>query len=217
VARSYRRNRTSGAATMDAEQQKMYQSERIEYPVANAGDAFDAAGAGGGGGGGGGGVVEAVVVGGASNALPANAPVYYAGRTSALEMRRREHQHLGGLGVLVIHVGALKLEGSFVVPRKLTLVVMLHGAKIDMRRAQFLHPQTTIRVVGVLGGVKVWLPPNTHVEVHGAGIMGAFKREDSSQFAPSIDAPTIRVIGIAIMGGCKVMIDGKATPLTVVQ
>ena len=169
-----------------------------------------------------GGVVDGVVV----DAVPVVArdvtptrvdgAVYHAGAGQEAQAKRRANKSSGGVGVLFVHVGTLSLDGSFVVPRTINLFVVMHGAKVDMRRATFVHPNTTINVFACLGGVKVMLPPNVACRVSGMAVLGGLHKHDEGVPPPSLDAPSVNVHALTVLGGCKLHVDPRVPACVVV-
>jgi hypothetical protein len=55
------------------------------------------------------------------------------------------------------------------------------------------------------GGVDVIVPPGMNVECHGVGILGGFDQTGEGQ-PRDPTAPTLRVTGVALMGGVEVTV-----------
>lgn len=102
-------------------------------------------------------------------------------------------------------------KGSWVPPKKLHTVALMGGAGLDFREARFAPGLTEVRILAVMGGVEVIVPPGITVETSGFGIMGGF--DGHSQTVPNDDpsAPVLRIHGLAVMGGIevKMMLPGE--------
>lgn len=145
-----------------------------------------------------------------------------------LESTKLATRSRSGVGVLFLRIGETKVEGApvgYLVPQKFNLVTVLHGAKLDLRRAAFVHPHTVISAVSVLGGLKIWVPPNVNVVVSGSSlaILGGIRVSDywSSPAAPPATTqpppavgtgPTLEISAVAVLGGIKVYVDRSMPP-----
>ncbi len=94
-------------------------------------------------------------------------------------------------------------RGSWVVPPEYIAVAVMGGIQLDLTTATLSSREVVIRVVAVMGGVEVIVPPDIAVMVDGLGLMGGFDEAPSTQ-APAPGAPLVRVTGVAIMGGVSV-------------
>jgi hypothetical protein len=63
---------------------------------------------------------------------------------------------------------------------------------------------TELHVYTLWGGVEVIVPPGMNVESHGIGILGGF--EHAPDRSPDPTAPTLRVTGLAVMGGVDITV-----------
>jgi len=94
-------------------------------------------------------------------------------------------------------------RGAWVVPPEYTAVAVMGGIQLDLRSATLASREVVIRVVALMGGVEVIVPPDVAVMVDGLGLMGGFDEGPSAQTPPP-GAPLVRVTGVAIMGGVSV-------------
>jgi len=147
--------------------------------------------------------------------VPTSAVYYKSGTSDKLEKAKKSNQNGGGVGVLFINVGQLKFEGRFIVPKKLNFVCVLHGASVDLTDAQFIHPETVIDVVAVLGGCKIIIPPGVRVKSSGVAIMGGIKAKTDRSLLSDEDMPLIHVRGVSILGGVKVFTDPMKPQITI--
>jgi len=107
-------------------------------------------------------------------------------------------------------------KGKFALAKSLSVGHILSGTKIDLSRADFVHPITTIHAGTILGGVKVIVPRGVRVETNGIGILGGFKGMQSQTVNAGQDAPLIVINGLAILGGVKVIVNTTVPPVRIV-
>jgi hypothetical protein len=101
-------------------------------------------------------------------------------------------------------MGGTERKGVWRVPRTMNVVALMGGAKIDLREAQLPAGLIELRVVALMGGVEIIVPPSLAVEASGAAIMGGFEHVDRAPVRPEPDAPLLRVVGLALLGGVSV-------------
>src|SRR5699024_12212683 len=66
--------------------------------------------------------------------------------------------------------------------------------------------QTCALPISLLGGIDITVPDDIVVEVSGVGLMGAFESNDRDTVdTPPTNAPTVKVTGLALMGGVNVV------------
>ncbi|MFQ5537160.1 MAG: DUF1707 domain-containing protein [Gemmatimonadota bacterium] len=78
------------------------------------------------------------------------------------------------------------------------------GVELDLRDAVLGPGVTEIQAYAIWGGVEIIVPPGVNVETHGLGLMGGFDYTDEVGFSDDPDAPTLRISGVAVMGGVDV-------------
>ena len=92
-----------------------------------------------------------------------------------------------------------------------TTVALMGGVSIDLRRARLQSGEITIRAFAVWGGIEIVVPDDLHLVMDGFGLMGGFAEQSGTwkqdsrpvrQAPPG--APTVRVTGLALMGGVSV-------------
>lgn len=96
-------------------------------------------------------------------------------------------------------------KGSWVVPRRMTVLAMMGGVNLDMREAQFAAPEVVLTVNAFMGGASIVVGPHTHVVIEGMGIMGGYSGP-SGMVPEELDerSTTLRVRGLAVWGGVSV-------------
>jgi hypothetical protein len=108
-------------------------------------------------------------------------------------------------------------RGRWTVAPKIRAVAIMGGIEIDLREAEFTAPVTEIFVFALMGGAVVRVPPHVRLECDGIAIMGGFEDQLHQPSSNALDAPLVRVRGVAIMGGVEtkvvergVVVDGEA-------
>jgi hypothetical protein len=96
-------------------------------------------------------------------------------------------------------------RGVWVVPERMTIVAFWGGAELDLRQAKFAAQEVVITINAVMGGASVIVPPHVNVRMEGTGIMGGYSGPSGLVDAQlTADSPTVRIRGVAIMGGVNV-------------
>ena len=90
--------------------------------------------------------------------------------------------------------------------RKNYAVAVCGGAELDFRDALMGPGVTDVKVFTMWGGVEIIVPPGLNVESHGIALLGAFEYVADESVAPDPHAPTLRVTGVACMGGVEVTV-----------
>lgn len=104
---------------------------------------------------------------------------------------------------LLAVMGGTERKGTWTPARRVTVLALMGGARLDFREAVFAEAVTRITIFAVMGGVQILVPPGVRVEWHGIAIMGGFGGAEPSA-PPSPDSPVIRLHGLALMGGVDV-------------
>jgi hypothetical protein len=105
---------------------------------------------------------------------------------------------------LVAIFGGTSRKGVWTVPRKLNVTAVLGGADLDFREAKLAPGVTEVKVFTFLGGTDIIVPPNLRVEVDGTGILGGFDDHGGSYQEHDPDEPTLRIKGVAFLGGVDI-------------
>jgi hypothetical protein len=96
-------------------------------------------------------------------------------------------------------------RGVWVVPARMTVIAFWGGAELDLRQARFAAQECVITINAVMGGATVIVPPHVNVKMEGTGIMGGYSGPSGLVDAQlAADSPTVRIRGVAIMGGVNV-------------
>ena len=103
-------------------------------------------------------------------------------------------------------LGTLVRRGEWHPAAHTRVVAVFGGAALDLREALLEPGMTELRCVAVMGTITLTVPPDLYVEVAGVGIMGGFDARRMKARRPSDDRPWVRVTGVAVFGGVRVMV-----------
>lgn len=108
-------------------------------------------------------------------------------------------------GTLVALMGGVERRGDWVVPRHLSALALMGGIDLDLRGARFSGTEIVMTINAVMGGADIVVGPDVDVKVEGIGIMGGFSGPGGRvPFEPGPGSITLRVRGLALMGGVNV-------------
>jgi hypothetical protein len=102
-------------------------------------------------------------------------------------------------------LSGLSRKGVWVVPKQMTILALMGGVELDLRRAKFAAPEVVITINAFMGGAQVIVGPSTRVQMEGTGIMGGYSGP-SGLVDATLDenSPVVRIKGFAIWGGVSV-------------
>ena len=100
--------------------------------------------------------------------------------------------------------GGTERKGGWTPARRLTALTLMGGAELDFREAVFTTREVSVRIVAVMGGVVVIVPPGVGVEWAGITLMGGVATPQRTR-PPATDGPVVRISGIVCMGGVDVV------------
>jgi len=126
---------------------------------------------------------------------PASVPV---ARVPAAAVKERGYQ----LAIM----GGSERKGAWTPPRRMYTMAIMGGAGLDFREARMAPGITEVNVLAIMGGVEILVPPGLAVETHGMGLMGGFDALDQVGADSDPDAPRLRIVGMAVMGGVDVTV-----------
>ena len=131
-------------------------------------------------------------------AHPHSAPVMKAASSSLVVPGPDKESHLAIMS-------GFDRRGVWVVPEHLSVFCFWGGAELDLRQAKFAAQECVITINAIMGGATVIVPTHVNVRMEGTGIMGGYSGP-SGLVDPQLDAssPTVRIRGVAIMGGVNV-------------
>ena len=136
--------------------------------------------------------------------------VYYDGESPQLNQQRDNYRSRAAVGLSCFRFGRLQFSGEDVVPEKITQVMILHGSNLDLTHAQFIFKDTFIRVVVLLGGCNIVVPPGVHVIMKGIAICGANDEENLSIPPISASQPTLHIEAVCVFGSVRAQTDPSA-------
>lgn len=144
--------------------------------------------------------VESVLAG-----LPALAPAAAPSTAVADVKRPRSRTYMAVMSGVV-------RRGAWMVPKRIRAVAFMGGVELDLREA-ILDPRLTeIKVLAVMGGVVVTVPPNVRLESDGFAFMGGFEDQLKAPASGDPDAPVVKLTGFALMGGVEVRVLEPGVP-----
>ena len=105
---------------------------------------------------------------------------------------------------LVSIMGGHERKGSWTPARTITTLSVMGGAGLDFRDAVFATNEVVVRVVAIMGGAEIIVPPGVRVEWNGIAIMGGVGVANPVE-PPGPDAPLIKVTGLICMGSLDIV------------
>ena len=130
------------------------------------------------------------------SASPAQVPEYRV--TSAASVKEKEF--------VVAVLGGSTRKGRWRPARKNFAISVLGGTELDFREAVMGPGVTDLQVYTMCGGVEIIVPPGMNVESHGLALLGGFEHVADSVHHPDPHAPTLRITGVALLGGVDVRV-----------
>jgi hypothetical protein len=112
--------------------------------------------------------------------------------------------HVKEQGFVVAVMGGAMRRGRWTPARRNFAFALMGGAELDFREAALPPGVTEVQALTVMGGIEIIVPPGVNVESHGIGIMGGFDSAGDQEY--DVNAPTLRVAGLALMGGVEIKI-----------
>lgn len=110
-------------------------------------------------------------------------------------------------GAMVAIMSGTVRRGVWQPPRHLRIFAMMGGVELDFTQAEMPPGTTEVTVFTVMGGVDITVPPGLNCDVSGVPLMGGFDDKSAGMVDPN--APTLKVRGVAIMGGVDVKMPRK--------
>jgi hypothetical protein len=101
-------------------------------------------------------------------------------------------------------MGGVARQGMWLVPRKLDVLTVMGGARLDFREARLPEGEVEVRIGTFMGGVEIIVPPSLAVEASGSAIMGGFEHVDRAPAKAEAGSTVLRITGIAVMGGVNI-------------
>ena len=98
-------------------------------------------------------------------------------------------------------LGGSERKGAWRPARRSRAFALLGGIELDFREAIMPPGVTEISVFCMLGGLEITVPPELNVELSGIPILGGFENNAGTG---SPGGPTLRIKGVAVLGGVEV-------------
>lgn len=104
---------------------------------------------------------------------------------------------------LVGVLGGTEQRGRWRLGRRLSILAVFGGIKLDVGQAQLEAPDPVIAILAFFGGVEITAPPGVPIALSGISLLGG--RSDERPVATQLTgAPPIRVRAYAVLGGVKI-------------
>lgn len=101
-------------------------------------------------------------------------------------------------------LGSVKKRGDWEPAEHIRALALLGELVMDFREARLRPGVTTVEVTAAFGTARIIVPPGLHVECDGSAILGEFSQKTFLSADPSVEAPTLRIVGTAVMGQVQV-------------
>lgn len=109
-------------------------------------------------------------------------------------------------GFLLSLLGSTKRTSRWIPARKTATIGLLGGVSLDFREALLGPGVTEPNVLALLGKVEIIVPPEMAVEVDGVALLGGFRHQTNALLRSDPDIPTLRIRGLALLGGVDVKV-----------
>lgn len=128
-------------------------------------------------------------------AVTPNTPSYPAPRAHI-----RENQ------VIAAIMGGAERRGNWQPAKRTIVAAAMGGAVLDFRDVQLPPGETEVTVVCIMGGAEIIVPPGMNIDSGGIAIMGGFAHMNPIPAPHNLDAPRLRINGLALMGGVEIYV-----------
>ncbi|MGM0526362.1 MAG: DUF1707 domain-containing protein [Pseudomonadota bacterium] len=96
-------------------------------------------------------------------------------------------------------------SGHWTVPREITVYSLLGSVELDFSDAVFQHPSVTIKLIGALSSVELFVPEEVTTSSNVFNILGSVENKVSAS-GRMRQAPHIEVVGTQILGSIEVKV-----------
>jgi hypothetical protein len=109
-------------------------------------------------------------------------------------------------------LGTIRRADRWVVPTRYTAAATFGTVELDLRDAVFQDRATEIHAYGLLGTVRVVVPPGVRVEAEGRSVLGPFGRgletglPERAAGAAEDSGVVVRLVGLAAGGAVQVVV-----------
>jgi predicted membrane protein len=107
----------------------------------------------------------------------------------------------------VVGIGhRVKREGQWVLPRHFRVLAVMGGVDLDLTNVILGEGESMIEAVGIMGSVRILVPPGLRVEIDRDSTYGKFRLQYDAMYDIPAGAPVIRITGRAIFGDVDVRV-----------
>jgi len=106
-------------------------------------------------------------------------------------------------------MGSAGRRGRWQPAKQILCIAVMGGIKLDFREAEFPRSGVQVNAGCIMGGLDIILPPGVNADAAGLPLMGSF---DNKAGDGDPGAPTVRVRGIAVMGGVDIKRKERKAP-----
>lgn len=103
-------------------------------------------------------------------------------------------------------------RGAWLVPKRINALAWTGGIELDLREATLDPGVTEIRVLAIMGGVVVTVPPNVRLDCDGFAFMSGFENQLKQPASGDPTARVVRLTGFALMGGVEARVLQPGAP-----
>lgn len=121
---------------------------------------------------------------------------------SAISETRISNSGAAPVAKAVAIMSGSEISGGAVVGSDLKATAFLGGVDIDLRNVEFTAPVLDVRCKAMLGSIRIVVPDDVTVEVHGSGVAGGFSGAGAGAGKPG--APRVVIRGFSFLGGVEV-------------
>jgi predicted membrane protein len=118
-------------------------------------------------------------------------------------LRRNSREYDDDIQDVFALLGASHVKNRSSGFRHADVLAVLGGATLDLQDAD-LAPAARVYAMAILGGVDVIVPTNVRVEMSGLPIFGGYQDKSVGPRELPADAPTLKVVAIALFGGVEI-------------
>ena len=108
--------------------------------------------------------------------------------------------------LVVAVMGGTGRKGRWSPARHNVVMAVMGGAELDFREAVMPPGVTELQIYTFWGGVEILVPPDMQVESHGLAVLGGFEHAAEGALEPGPETPTLRITGVAVMGGVDISV-----------
>ena len=126
------------------------------------------------------------------------------------EKKQKEIEYSGNrennenVGMMISIFSGSDRAGAWNPPKRLNVINIFGGSKIDLREACLAPNETKISIMCIFGGVDIVVPPGVNVISNGISIFGGIGNKSSGEMRPN--TPTVIVNGFVLFGGMDIKV-----------